>query len=215
MTPEFWHDRWREGRTGFHRDAVHPDLIKHADALGVPDKPRVLVPLCGKTLDLSWLVSQGCAVVGVELSEQAATQYHERAGITPEITPVGAHAIWRSPGLTYIVGDFFSADLGVFDAIWDRAALVALPSELRVRYAERLRAVLRPGGRMLLNCFTFDADRSGPPHSISDDEVRRHYDHAGQLRRVSTVDILDESPRWREAGATFMDEKVWLLNRIS
>ncbi len=215
MTPDFWHDRWREGRTGFHRDIVHPDLIKHAGTLRIPSAPRILVPLCGKTLDLGWLVSQGCAVVGVELSEQAAAQYHERAGITPEVEQVGEHAIWQSPGLTYIVGDFFTADLGVFDAVWDRAALVALPPELRVRYAERLRAVLRPGGRMLLNCFTFDADRSGPPHSIPDDEVREHYEHAGELTRLSTADILDESPRWREAGATFMDEKVWLLDRIS
>ncbi|MFT5685932.1 MAG: thiopurine S-methyltransferase [Myxococcota bacterium] len=213
MKPEFWHDRWQEGRIGFHQSTVHPDLIKHADALGIPAKPRVLVPLCGKTLDLGWLVGQGCEVVGVELTEKAATQYHETAGLTPEITQDGDHAIWRSPGLTYIVGDVFTANIGVVDAVWDRAALVALPAEMRTRYTARIRELLRPGGRLLLSCFTYDATRPGPPHSITDDEIATHYGHAGKLTLLSTADILDESPRWREAGATFMDEKTWLLER--
>ncbi len=213
MTPDFWHDRWRSGQIGFHRDAVHPDLIHHAPALLGDGPRRVLVPLCGKSLDLGWLVGQGHEVVGVELSAEAARQYHERAGITPQVSGSGSHETWRSPGLTYIVGDFFTADIGPVDAIWDRAALIALPPDMRPAYTARLRALLRPDGRMLLSCLTYDIQREGPPHSLTDDEVRAHYEHAGRLTLLASEDILDAEPRWQAAGMRVLHEKLWLLER--
>lgn len=211
MRPEFWHDRWQQGRTGFHRSSVHPDLIAHADALLGTAPCRVLVPLCGKSLDLGWLVERGHEVVGVELSERAARQYHEAAGIQPTITAGDGFSVWRSPGLSYHIGDVFSVPLGAVDAIWDRAALVALSAEQRPRYAARLRGALVPGGRMLLSSLKYDGDRSGPPHSISDDEVRGHYAAAGRLTLRSDVELIDEEPRWRDEGITTLRSTLWLL----
>ena len=195
MRPEFWHDRWQQGRTGFHRSSVHPDLIAHAGAFLGPAPCRVLVPLCGMSHDLGWLVARGHEVIAVELSDHAARQYHEAAGIQPTITAGDGFTLWRSPGLSYHIGDVFSVPLGTVDAIWDRAALVALSAEQRPRYAAVLRSALSPGGRMLLSSLTYDRHREGPPHSISNDEVREHYAAAGRLPLLSDIELIDEEQR--------------------
>lgn len=210
MTTDAWLTRWQEGRTGFHRSAVHADLIEHIASL-LPTPGRILVPLCGKSLDLGWLVAQGCEVVGVELSPLAAQQYHEAAGITPEIHQEGDFTVWRSPGLSYWVGDFFQLPPGRFDAVWDRAAMVALPPHLRDRYTACIKAQLGAGGRLLLNCLTYDLPRDQPPFSITDDEVRRHYGAAGTLTKLSDEDRLADEPRWLEAGMQMFRRRLWLL----
>src|SRR5690606_22020225 len=68
MHADFWLERWREGRTHFHLERVTPLLQKYWPGLGLPKGSKVLVPLCGKTLDMVWLAEQGHKVLGVELS---------------------------------------------------------------------------------------------------------------------------------------------------
>ena len=65
MDADFWQQRWREGRTGFHQDRPTPLLAQYWDAIGVAAGARVLVPLCGKSLDLAWLAARGHRVLGV------------------------------------------------------------------------------------------------------------------------------------------------------
>ena len=71
MEPDFWLQRWREHRIGFHRDEVMPLLVQHWPALKVPRGTRVFVPLCGKTLDMAWFAQQELRVLGADLSPLA------------------------------------------------------------------------------------------------------------------------------------------------
>ncbi len=75
MDEEFWQQRWREGRIGFHREQVMPLLEKHWRALALPKGSRVFVPLAGKSLDMAWLAAQGHRVLGIELSRIAVEQF--------------------------------------------------------------------------------------------------------------------------------------------
>ncbi|MGD8547546.1 MAG: thiopurine S-methyltransferase, partial [Thiohalophilus sp.] len=68
MEPDFWHERWENNLIGFHSNEVNPYLRTHWSKLSLEPAARVLVPLCGKSLDLIWLAEQGYQVVGVELS---------------------------------------------------------------------------------------------------------------------------------------------------
>jgi thiopurine S-methyltransferase len=68
METEYWLKRWREGRTGWHRPEVMPLLEQHWAALDVPRGSRVLVPLCGKSVDMLWLAQQGMRVLGIDVS---------------------------------------------------------------------------------------------------------------------------------------------------
>jgi len=64
--PQFWHNKWQSGEIGFHLEDVNPALVKHWPSLDIDKDCEVLVPLCGKTLDMVWLRQQGHTVLGVE-----------------------------------------------------------------------------------------------------------------------------------------------------
>ena len=196
MNPDFWHARWNEARTGFHRDSANPAL-EHWTA---PDGAHVLVPLCGKSVDLHWLADRGHRVTGVELSPLACAQFFEEAGLTPKKEQVGDHVRWSTGPYTLLQGDVFALT-GTFDAVYDRAALVALPPEMRLRYAEVLRRVVRGPG--LLVTFEYPQhEYSGPPFSVPEDEVMRHF----TAERVAEHDMTEEFAR---RGITSTIQRVY------
>ncbi|SON79850.1 putative Thiopurine S-methyltransferase [Xanthomonas phaseoli pv. phaseoli] len=149
MDTDFWLQRWHDGQTGFHQDEVMPLLQKHWPALQLPHAARVLVPLCGKTLDMHWLAAQGHRVLGVELSPLAVTQFFAEAGLQPQRHTSSAGEHFIAGPIEIICGDAFALDRSVLAdcmAVYDRAALVALPAELRRQY---LHTTLRtPAGRL-------------------------------------------------------------------
>ena len=89
MEHDFWHDRWETNRIGFHEDQPNPLLVTHFPELSVQDGGRLFVPLCGKTLDIHWLLSRGYRVAGAELSEVAIQQLFEELGVEPAVTDLG------------------------------------------------------------------------------------------------------------------------------
>ncbi len=180
MNSEFWHERWREGRIGFHEGRVNNYLERHADSLA--GRRRVLVPLCGKTEDLAFLAFCGHEVIGVELVENAARAFFTERSITPVVTQRGELTELSAPSITIFSGDIFAttaALLGPIDAVYDRAALIALPEDLRRRYVAHLRALLPARARVLLLTLEYDQTKmAGPPFSVLEPEVRSLYDGA-------------------------------------
>lgn len=195
MEPEFWHQAWAEQRIGFHASAVNPDLVKHWPTLGLAPGARVLVPLCGKTLDLAWLAEQGHRVTGVELSGLACGAWAEQHGLTPEVVVDGRFTAWTAGPITLLQGDVFDLgpERGPFDAVYDRAATVALPPELRARYAAHLATLVAPGAPMLLLTFDYpQEDREGPPFSVPEANVRALYGDAFAITHLDRYPIPAE-----------------------
>jgi thiopurine S-methyltransferase len=186
MEPKFWHERWESSQIGFHQHDVNQQLNRHASKLAsLCEGPRVLVPLCGKSGDMTYLRSLGYEVVGVELSPIAAAAYFSEHEKTPVVTqPEKSVACYEADGITILCGDFFDVTpdvLGPVHAAYDRAALVALPPETRKRYAAHLASVMPPGAPVLLVTFDYpQAEMSGPPFSVPQTEVeqlfRQHFD---------------------------------------
>ena len=181
MRPDFWHERWSTNQIGFHESVENPLLVTHFAALGVASPARVFLPLCGKSLDIDWLLSRGYRVAGAELSQIAVASLFERLGTTPTINELVATsplARWSAPGLDIFVGDIFalsSTELGSVDAVYDRAALIALPPDMRGRYASHMDA-LTTGAPQLLITLAYDQSRmAGPPFSVDEGELRRLY----------------------------------------
>lgn len=208
MHAEFWLERWSLNEIGFHIDRVNPDLIAHEDWLIGGGDHRVLVPLCGKSLDLEWIARKGNTAVGVELSQLAVEAIFERAGKTPTITRRGELTLYRADRLLVYCGDIFALrpdDLGPIDRIWDRAALVALPRPMRARYVPHLRTLVDPGSRVLQASFVYnDCDKQGPPHSVPEDEVRRLY-HGAEVDLFERQDLSGEiREAWAQAGMTLL-----------
>ncbi len=200
MEIDFWAQRWKEGRIGFHEGRTNTFLERHVDRLG-PAPKRVLVPLCGKTEDMAFLASRGHEVVGVEVVEDAVKAFFDEHGLEPSVREldhgVRAYASGRVTLLAGSVFDCHHEHVGPVDALYDRAALVALPADVRPRYVAHLRALLAPGSKGLLVTFDYDQSKvEPPPFAVSEEEVRRHYAGA----RVTAIDSAPlDGPRFREA----------------
>ncbi|MDQ3370490.1 MAG: thiopurine S-methyltransferase [Myxococcota bacterium] len=189
MDGAFWQARWQERRIAFHEGRPNTYLERHVGQLA--GARRVLVPLCGKADDLAFLAGRGHEVVGVELVETAVQEFFADHGLTPTRTEHAGFVEYAAGPIQLYAGDLFATTrelLGPVDAIYDRAAIVALPPELRVRYAAHLRAVAPPGTRVLAITFEYPQElAAGPPFSVDEAELRTLY--AG-----ATIELLDEGP---------------------
>ena len=192
MDPDFWHQRWKEGSIAFHEPVPNPLMVGHFNALSLKKGGRVFLPLCGKTLDISWFLSQGYRVAGAELSPIAIEQLFAELKLIPKITPVGELDRYRAENIDIFVGDIFALSgdaLGPVNAVYDRAALVAIPETMRSRYAAHLTGITR-GASQLLICFEYDQSRmAGPPFSIDDWEIRRLYGDHFDLTLLARVEV--------------------------
>ena len=211
MDKSFWLQKWRTKNTAFHQKATNPLLAEHFEALSLAEGSRVFVPLCGKTLDMVWLLSQGYRVVGVELVEAAVEQFFEEIEVGPTLSSNGEMRRFSAENVELFSGDFFDLSrerLGPVDVVYDRAALVALPSELRIRYATHLKAITDRAPQLLLTYRYDQSQLEGPPFSISAEEVDRHYGDVYDVGRRASVEVAGGLK-----GICPAKEEVWLLRR--
>lgn len=214
MEPKFWQERWQEGRIGFHRSEPNPIIIKYFSKLGLAPGARVLVPLCGKSVDIPWLAAEGFQVVGAELSEIAVADFFKELGVEPKITQVGSLKRHSVPSIDIFLGNIFDlskevlhSEAGPIDGIYDRAALVALPLDIRARYSAHLRA-LTDTAPQLLSCFEYDTSQlDGPPFCITGDDVRQQYDSSYTIVELDRWDY-EGNIQGKGIPAT---ETVWQL----
>lgn len=217
MEPGFWHERWRQGRIGFHQDRPLPLLCKHWPSLGLSADARVFVPLCGKSLDMAWLAERGHRILGVELSELAVQQFFEERRLAPDIhdTRHGRHYV--AGPYEIIAGDAFKLDaraLAGCTAIYDRAALIALPPHLRRRYAANVWHHLPPGCTGLLVTLEYpQREKDGPPFSVEESEVRQLLEPDWRITLLERRDILADEDRFRDAGVTRLHTVVYRAER--
>ncbi|WP_435626502.1 thiopurine S-methyltransferase [Candidatus Ferrigenium straubiae] len=215
MEKNFWLERWERKETGFHQDEINPYLREHWPELRLARSSKVFVPLCGKSRDMLWLREQGHAVLGVELSPLAAQAFFEENGLSPQRTRGERFDSHEADGIRILCGDFFDLDrddLAGVKAVYDRASLIALPPEMRERYARHLVSILPPAAQILLVTLDYpQAEMSGPPFAVSVDEVNALYrDHAG-IRLLAQLDVLAQNPRFRERGLSRLQENIFLL----
>jgi thiopurine S-methyltransferase len=216
MEPEFWHQRWASNQIGFHEDQVNAYLARHYADLGLAPGETVFVPLCGKSLDLRWLADQGARVVGVELSPIAVESFFAEQGLSPRVSKEGAFEVWESGPIRLLCGDYFTlapADLAGVHAVYDRAALIALPPERRADYVGHLDRLL-PGARrtLLVSLEYFQEEMQGPPFSVAEQEVRTLFADA-QVKQIGAQDVLTDNPRFRDKGLTRLLECAYLIKQ--
>jgi len=209
MEASFWHQRWAANEINFHQSKPNPLLLKYFDALDCKNDSRIFVPLCGKSLDVNWLLANGHRVAGVELSELAVTQLFAGLDRKPGVEDIGGLRRYTAGNLEVLVGNIFDVSrdlLGPVDAIYDRAALVALPDALRARYAAHLRQITNAAPQLLI-CYEYDQSvLAGPPFSVNGDEVNRCYGGGYRLTRLAGVDVPGGLK-----GKCAASEVVWLL----
>jgi thiopurine S-methyltransferase len=226
MEKNFWQERWEKGAIGFHKGEANDLLQAHHDVIA--RRQRVYVPLCGKSLDLVWLRDAGHDVVGSEFvgdaigaffAEQLPDVAVHRSTFRPAARPEASMTFHEGAGVRIVEGDALVVDTfatgGKVDAVWDRAALVALDPATREAYRDALLNVLSDDGVVLLVTFSYDQEKlPGPPWSVSDDDVMAIFGAAFDVERVSHREETP-GPKFVEAGITALSESAFVLRRRS
>ena len=204
-----WLKRWENREIGFNQNKVNAFLIKYFKKLNLEKNANILVPLCGKSIDITWFLSEGFSVTGIELSEIAVEELFLELEITPSISNLGEVKLYSSEQLNLFVGDIFkvtSKMIGEIDAIYDRAAIVALTKELRIKYAEHLRSISNNAPQLLL-CFEYDQSlMNRTPYSVDEFEVKMHYAQHYEIELLERVAIAGGFK-----GKLPASDVVWLL----
>ena len=207
-TAEYWTDRWKEGKTDWHREEVHNILIKYVDELtGGRSNLRVFLPLCGKSVDMLWLANQGHTVVGVELAKQPIESFFTENNLTFTVESVKMAASGepvevykcKEKKITIFCCNLYNFEEedvgGKFDAIWDRGSLSAIvPSANGKRYTKKMHSLLANDGNYMLESHYYEIDRgTRPPASISDELRNEIYGEDFTIKELD-VDRLGEDP---------------------
>ncbi len=209
MDKSFWHQNWENNNIGFHNSEPNRLLVKYFSELLLPKNSRVFVPMCGKTLDISWLLSNGYRVAGAELSEIAVRQLFEELELEPTRSNNDKLKHYSTNNIDIFAGDIFHLSeemLGRADAVYDRAALVALPEEMRTQYTRHLTAITDKAPQLVI-CYEYDQSlMEGPPFSISREELYKHYGDHYDLASIVSTNV-------QVKGVEEIKENVWLLKK--
>lgn len=230
MEIDFWLERWDKNETGFHQQAVNPYLRlfygQKGPAVEQREKLKVFVPLCGKSKDMLWLSQNNYRVFGVECSEKAIKDFFEENALNYKFAKKDQHALYmagdmdntRLAPIDVFQGDFFALqkhDLDDITDIFDRAALIALPQDMRERYAKKMAELQKPGIRTLLVTLSYDqSDMNGPPFSVSEENVYDLYSNDFSIEKLCFKEIIDDEPGFKGRGLNSLVETVYKLVRL-
>ena len=171
---------------GFHQAQINPVLPKLWRRY-MGQRQKVFVPLCGASIDMMWFLEQEIEVVGVELSEKAVAHFFQTHNLSFEVATENDFVVYKSDGITIYVGDFFKfLKFDGIDCIYDRASFVALPADMRAKYAEKIVINLKHAHYMLLS-LSFEREELGPPFSVSKQWIDSHFQNVFGVDEVQTV----------------------------
>ncbi|MDH5480876.1 MAG: thiopurine S-methyltransferase [Nitrosomonas sp.] len=215
MKKSYWLDRWEREEIGFHQSEINPCLSKYWQQLQLANGCEVFVPLCGKSHDMIWLREQGHSVLGIEFSTIATHAFFSENNLVPDCITSDRFTQLKANDIRILCGDFFNLsknDLANVNALYDRAALIALPPEMRERYVQQLLNILPAATQILLITLEYPhSEMSGPPFSVPMDEVVALYQQQAKINLLAQQDILGQNPRFQERGLSRLQENIFLL----
>ncbi len=217
MEKSFWHARWKANEIGFHQDEINVHLQRYWPKLNVPVGGTVFVPLCGKTRDMLWLAGEGYKVIGIEISDLAVEAFFTDNGLLPQRQVEAGYIRFTAGEITILMGDFFSVQrqqLGDIAGVYDRASLIALPSDMRAAYVQQMAELMPTGVASLLVSLDYPpGEMEGPPFAISSALVEQLFAADFHISSFQVTDILSENPRFQARGMTRLQEQVYRLVR--
>ncbi len=213
MDSEFWIKAWNEGRTNFNQKSYNEKLLQYFPLLNPEKNQKVLVPLCGKAKDILWLQSLGLQVRGVELYDKAVKEFFSENNLPFEIDHGPQYTNYNSGSVVISCGDFFKlGEENSYNLVYDRAALVALPKEMRKDYATVVAKAMKPGAKYLLIVYEYDQTKlEGPPFSVSEKEVHGLYENEFTIKLMENQRSANEGERL--SATLSLTQKVYILQK--
>ena len=218
MELSYWHSRWNKGNVGFHMEDGYPALLRHWPKFEISNQATVLVPLCGKSVDLDIISRRVKRVVGVEISKKAIEEFFTERNLVPEMSSYSGYKIFKAANIELWEGDFFKLPEQRFadiDMIYDKASLVALPPPMRIKYAEKILTLSGEITKYLLHHFIYNSNEmEGPPFTVSETEIDNHFSSRFAITTLEdqNLDINNFKKFKRRGLSTKFRERFLLLS---
>lgn len=213
-----WLKLWRNRQTDFHQKKVNKLLTSFWPSLNLLRGSRVFVPLCGKSLDMIWLAKEGHEVIGVELSAIAIKSFFHENRLKPVKRRMGRYTLWKHGRISILCGDYFSlkvTDLGRIDTVYDRAALTALPEDIRKRYAEHLQQIAPQADIFLLTVEDIEYDLAIEQVTKVDKEIGSLFANEFNIELTHFECVNDIDHEFNSPSSTQAEYKLYLLSNKS
>jgi thiopurine S-methyltransferase len=212
-----WQQRWQQRKIGWHKNTYNTRLLKFLPYLNLEAGDEVFVPLCGKSLDMRYLLEQGLKVLGVEISELAVKQFFTENNLEYTCIKQVNFLLFKGENINIYCGDYFDlsqAHLKNTKGVYDRAALIALPEQLRKRFASHLCVIMANDCRILLLTLNYpQSQMSGPPYSVSEIEVVSIYGKTFKHQQLECFDDLENESKFLDSGVDFIKKAVYCLEK--
>jgi thiopurine S-methyltransferase len=179
---------------------------------GMLTDATVLVPLCGRSVDMPYFAEHARKVIGVELVPKAVAQFFGDNELTPIENPPG---VFTAGNLEIRCADLFrltAAELDPIDLVYDRASLIAFPEDMRGRYVAKIIELTRPGSRYFINTLEYRPILPAPPFSVGPDQVEQYYGTHFEIEHVRR-DPLPHHRMVEKFGLDHLTEHGFLLHR--
>ena len=208
MKAEFWHRLWDRNEIGFHNKYVNGLFLKNFPKLQLKKYSKVFIPLCGKTVDIKWLLDNDYKVTGIELNEKAINELFDSLKLEPNIKKAGSLLLYSAKNIDIFLGDIFALDktiLGKVDIIYDRGAIVALPSKMREKYTSHLINITDSALQLIITYEYKQNLMKGPPFSVEESQLKDYYSDYYNFKLMNII---------KEIGSEKLNisEKIWVLN---
>ena len=213
-----WLEFWENNEINWHSDVVTQELEEYLGLLKLEPGDKVFFPLCGKSLDMIYLINQGFSVIGVELSEIGIKQFFHENELDFTITQVGEFDLYSAKNIEIYCGDFFSLSskhLSDVKAVFDRKSLIALDQNLRQKYVKHLNDIISLGVRVLLITLHYPQHQmSGPPFSVDKSEVESLFSMAFIYQELESFQDIENRSKLVNAGVDYIENAAYCLQKV-
>ncbi len=216
MEHNFWVKMWEDSDIPFHRQEVNQFLIEHINKLDLKSGDCILVPLCGKSIDMLWLAKQGYKMIGVELSSIAARAFFNENNLAVKISEQKNFQHFQCQNIEIFCGDFFklaTENLPPVKAIYDRGALIALPPDMRKKYVNHLINLTTAETKILLEVVESPCQVQGPPFPVDSNEIKMLYGKNFTIQKFEGELRKSISPHLMEKGYTEVTDMVYCMTK--
>ena len=213
-----WLEFWANNETNWHSDVVTQELEKYLGLLKLESGDTVFVPLCGKSLDMIYMLNRGFSVIGVEVSEIGIKQFFHENGLDFTISQVGEFNLYSAKNIEIYCGDFFSLTskhLCGVKAVFDRKSLIALDRNLRQKYVKHLNDIISLGVRILLITLHYPKHQmSGPPFSVDKSEVESLFSMAFNYQELKSFHDIENGLKLARSGVDYIENAAYCLQKV-
>ena len=213
-----WLEFWENNEINWHSDVVTKELEEYLGLLKLEPGDKVFFPLCGKSLDMTYMLKQGFSVIGVELSEIGIMQFFHENKLDFAISSVGEFDLYSAKNIEIYCGDFFSLTskhLCDVKAVFDRKSLIALDRNLRQKYVKHLNDIISLGVRILLITLNYPQHQmSGPPFSVDKSEVESLFNMAFNYQELESFEDIENGSKLKRAGIDYIENAAYCLQKV-